>query len=250
MCAVLCLAFAACKKDRNSTKDQTGTITIKFVNKVKDQPVGLGSTIHTNAFNEPYTITKLKYYVTNVGAGFTDRSAVTVAKEKDSYHLIDESKPTLNSFTFDAPINRYSYVEFVLGVDSTRNVSGAQTNALDPLNDMFWTWNSGYIMAKLEGTSAVSNAVNNQFEYHIGGFSGNNSVLKNIRVPISGAYVIDIRDGKNSIVEIEADFDKWFTQPNNLKIADNPICIVPGTLAKKYADNYADMFVMKWVTNN
>jgi hypothetical protein len=44
-------------------------------------------------------------------------------------------------------------IRFLLGVDSARNVSGIQTGALDPARGMFWTWNSGYVMAKIEGSS-------------------------------------------------------------------------------------------------
>jgi hypothetical protein len=67
-----------------------------------------------------------------------------------------------------------------LGVDSIRNVSGIQTGALDPLKGMFWTWNSGYVMAKLEGSSESSNSAGNRFTYHIGGFRPGMNVLKTI----------------------------------------------------------------------
>ncbi len=69
---------------------------------------------------------------------------------------------------------------FLLGVDSLHNVSGAQTDALDPAKDMFWTWNTGYVMAKLEGNSPSSALVNNKYEFHVGGFSGKYNVLKKI----------------------------------------------------------------------
>jgi hypothetical protein len=61
-------------------------------------------------------------------------------------------------------------MEFMIGVDSARNNSGAQTGALDPTNGMFWSWSTGYIMAKFEGTSAQSPAAANALKFHIGGF--------------------------------------------------------------------------------
>ena len=51
------------------------------------------------------------------------------------------------------PEGDYTELQFLLGVDSLHNVSGAQTDDLDPAKDMFWTWNSGYVMAKMEGNS-------------------------------------------------------------------------------------------------
>lgn len=228
-------------------EDKTGTITITFTNVVKGNPVGLNSTLHNNTFGETYKISKLKYYISNVSALSASNAK---AAEKESYHLLDESNPASLTFTFAAKINQYNTLQFLLGVDSLRNVSGAQTGALDPLNDMFWTWNSGYIMAKMEGTSPQSAQVNSKVEYHIGGFSGANTALKNISFALPAAAVIDIREGKNTTIVIEADFDKWWQNPNDLKIADNAVCVSPGTLAKKFADNYADMFTLKSVTNN
>ncbi|WP_316930094.1 MbnP family protein, partial [Hymenobacter sp. IS2118] len=40
----------------------------------------------------------------------------------------------------DIPVGDYQSVSFTVGVDSARNVAGAQTGALDPNNGMFWTW--------------------------------------------------------------------------------------------------------------
>lgn len=240
------LALASCQKSI-SPEEKTGTLKITFNNSVKGNPIGLGSTVHTNAFGEQYTITKFKYYISNVSAYF---SGMTNTAEKESYHLIDESKAASLSFSFAAKVNKYSTLQFMLGVDSTRNVSGAQSGALDPINDMFWTWNSGYIMAKMEGTSPQSTVVNNKVEYHIGGFSGANNSLKYIPLNITGGTLLDIREGKTSEIVIEADFDKWWQAPNDLKIAVAPVCNIPGVLAKNIADNYSDMFTIKSVTNN
>lgn len=236
---------SACQKNMTPA-GSTGILKITFINTVKGNPAGLGSTVHTNPFGETYTITKFKYYVSNVRALF---SGMASAAENESYHLIDQNNSTSLSFSFPAKVNSYNVLEFLLGVDSIRNVSGAQTGALDPLNDMFWTWNSGYIMAKMEAISPQSNQVNNKVEYHIGGFSGSNSSLKNITLPMPGLSVINIREGKTTEVVIEADIDKWWQVPADIKIADLPVCNTPGALAKKFADNYSDMFTIKSVTN-
>lgn len=243
---ITALVLYTCQKPFKEA-EKTGTLTITFTNVVKGNPVGLGTTVHSNAFGEQYTINKLKYYVSYVSAYF---SGVTNVAEKESYHLIDESKPASLTFSFAAKVNKYNTLQFLLGVDSTRNVSGAQTGALDPLNDMFWTWNSGYIMAKMEGTSPQSTQVNNKLEYHIGGFSGVNTALKYIYFNLPSSSIIDIREGKTTAIVIEADFDKWWQSPNDLKITDNPVCNTVGALSKKIADNYADMFTIKSVTNN
>jgi hypothetical protein len=235
---VLCMLLITCQKS-DITPLLTGTLKISIKNTVKGNPVLLYSTAYTNSFSEQYIITKFKYYISNINL-----SGAGVAASHTGYYLIDESNSGSLHFSFEVPVNTYSTLSYLLGVDSARNVSGAQTGALDPVNDMFWTWNSGYIMAKLEGNSPQSPVVNNKVEYHIGGFSGSNSVLQNINflltLPASGQ--LDIRQGKTSELFIEADIDKWWQGSYNLKIADNPVVTTPGVLAKNISTNYRSMF--------
>ena len=153
-------------------------IKIVFINNVKGNKIVLNDSVYTNPFGEKYNITKLRYYVTNISIAKCNN----FLKEKNSYHLIDESKEESKIINLSLPAGDYNFLNFLLGVDSLHNVSGAQTGDLDPAKDMFWTWNSGYVMAKMEGNSPDSKLVNNKFEFHIGGFSGPYNVLKEIHL--------------------------------------------------------------------
>jgi hypothetical protein len=238
------LAIASCNKTEPADTAK-GTVKITITNTVKGNPMVLQTGNYTNSFSEQYTITKFKYYLSNVSI-----IPNPVNTLNGTYYLIDESNPASLSFSFEAPVNTYYTLTFLLGVDSARNVSGAQTGALDPLNDMFWTWNSGYIMAKMEGNSPQSPVVNKKVEYHIGGFTGTNSVLKNIgfaiTTPLAG---IQVREGKTSEIFIEADVDTWWQGAFNIKFANTPVVTTPGALAKSISDNYARMFTIKEIKN-
>ena len=229
-------------------KVKKGTVKITFKNVVKGEQLALHDVDYTNVFKEVYTVTKFKYYIghttlnTNVS---TARSA-----DQDIYHLIDQSKPESLSFSFDVAVNKYNSISFQIGVDSIHNVSGAQTGALDVINDMFWTWNSGYVMFKFEGNSPASTQVNNKIEYHVGGYSGENKTMRNITLALPQNTLIDIRAGKTSEIIIEADIDKWWQQPYDIRITDNAVSMTPGPLAKRMADNYAKLFTVKAVENN
>lgn len=213
-------------------------ITVTFKNVVSGAPMILNDSTYLNPFDETYTIKKFKYYITNVRLNFKGGSF----KETNSYHLIDQNKTASLSFGFKAKKQNYQSITFLLGVDSLRNVSGAQTGALDPANDMFWTWNSGYVMAKMEGISPSSALVNNMFEYHIGGYAGENKVLKTITLQF---LQILKADEKNKIeIIINADANTWFKNPNDIRIATNPGISSPGSLAKKVSENYSNMFII------
>lgn len=246
--AILAALFvlAACNDKDSPATTPTGTVKLSFSNMVGTAPMALTTQTYTNPAGENYTISKFKYYVTNIEVSNGSAKAV----EKDSYHLIDQSIASSQSFNMSLGLNNYTTLSFLLGVDSTRNVSGAQTGVLDPLNDMFWTWNSGYIMAKMEGNSPASAQPNNKVEYHIGGFSGPNSVLKKITLTMPAGKTLDVREGKTSEIKITADFARWWQNPNNITIATLPVCTTPGAPAKQIADNYANMFTLTDVVNN
>jgi len=218
-------------------QDKDALIKIIFINNVNGNKIVLNDSTYTNPFGEKYTISKLRYYVTNIELQKTN----IPFKVKNSYNLIDESKTESQVINLTIPGGNYTQLQFLLGVDSLHNVSGAQTDDLDPAKDMFWTWNSGYVMAKMEGNSSVSKLVNNKFEYHIGGFSGPYNVLKKIRLSFPGKS-FDFDEGKSYTIIIDANINTWWQSVHNIKIAEHANITSPGENAKDMSDNYANMF--------
>jgi hypothetical protein len=234
---VLGLLLTGCGKDV-SVQSETGAIKIEFSHIAGAEPFAL-NTSYTNAFGETFVVNKYKYYVSNIT--LTDeRDAKHLVPE--TYFLVDESQSASKTLFVEAPIGTYKAISFLIGVDSIRNVSGAQTGVLDPFHDMFWTWNTGYVMAKLEGTSPQSNLPNQKIEYHTGGFKGEHSVLRIVTLPFDQIYAVQ----KLAYLQlnVSADVLKWFEGVHNLTIADAPTATAPGSLASRYADNYARMFTL------
>ena len=223
-------------------KPNTGTVQFTFINTVKGMPLVLNDSLYTNSFGEQYSIKNLKYYISNIAL-----SGNTESDKNENCQLVDEASDGSKTFSISIKPGTYTTVDFTIGVDSLHNVSGAQSGALDPLNGMFWTWNSGYIMAKVEGVSPVSNQSGNKFEYHIGGFSGANSALKMVALTFPGSKAVQIKQGKTSEIFLDADFNKWWQSPNDIKIATTPVCTTPGELAKKIAANYSNLFSVKTI---
>jgi hypothetical protein len=240
------LLLTACDGKETPASVPTGMVRLSFTHVVGASPLMLNGPTYTNPFGESYTISKFKYYITNIEVA----NSTVAASEKESYHLVDQSAAASLNFNASLATGSYTSISFLLGVDSTRNVSGAQTGALDPLNDMFWTWNTGYIMAKMEGNSPVSTQPNNKVEYHIGGFKGANNVLKKIQLLMPAGKLLEVRDGKTSEIKITADFAKWWRGGTDIKIATLPVCTTPGVQARQIADNYAGMFTLTDVINN
>lgn len=216
-------------------KSQTnGKLKIIFLQEVNGKELVLRDSSYTNAFNEPYTVSKLKYYAGQWQAG---------SNIIDRYLLVSAANEE-NAITIDLPSGSYKDFSFLLGVDSLRNCSGAQEGPLDPMNDMFWTWNTGYIMFKLEGNSNVSKGDLNRIELHIGGFKGKLNVAR--RVSFENA--VEISNGKTTEIKIVMNLDKIWDGTNKVKIAEEPMCMTMGPLAQKIADNFPGLFSIRSVS--
>jgi hypothetical protein len=197
----------------------------------------LNTGTYTNAAGEALTVSMLSYYISNIRLVATDGSDYV---EKESYHLIRHGvNGSMHFHLKDVPQGDYKAIRFIIGVDSARNVSGSQTGALDVNNGMFWTWNTGYIMAKMEGKSDVSKDGNKNFKYHPGGFSGPNSVLRTVQLDFPTTMALGTK--MNGDIVLKADILKWFA-PQNVSIAEVNTIMTPGPDASKIADNYAKMF--------
>jgi len=209
------------------------TITLQFRNTIGNDVLQLGNT-YKNSFSEDMVINRFKYYVSNIR--LIDNNGKSVAVP-NNYYLIDEADSSSKTIVITTSVKEIAAIEFLLGVDSIKNVSGVQTGVLDPMHGMFWTWNSGYIMAKIEGVSSAAKVPGNLFSQHIGGFRNGENASRQIRLTVDRRPSTD-----NPTIIIEADINKWFQSSHTIKITEHPICHSPGSLAMQIADNYATMF--------
>ncbi|HEY1039486.1 MAG TPA: MbnP family protein [Bacteroidia bacterium] len=239
-----CIVLAiGCKKDAEvkqlTPAEPTGFMKLEFNNMFDTLELALDTVNYVLDNGDKLTFTKFKYYISNIKLTATDGS---VYSEQESYYLVDEAKPESWLLTIKkVPFKEYTSISFVIGVDSARNVSGSQTGALSENNDMFWTWSTGYIMTKLEGTSMQSNSIGGLFGFHIGGFSGANSGLRTVHLPLNGNTAL-VKDGKIPSVHIKCNVKEWFVTPVELDLSSISTVTTVNATSKMIADNYKDMF--------
>jgi hypothetical protein len=229
-CACLLFVFAAFGQKPSIKSNRE--CAIQFANEANGKKIILNDSNYINSFGERYTVSKLKYYVSNLHF-VTKGKAEPNGIDKNVY-LIDAAKE--NIIKAKMPVGEVTGITFLLGVDSIKNCSGAQSGALDPLNDMFWTWNSGYVMFKLEGKSDSSKADLQRIEQHIGGYKGEYKTMRTVFVPINKM---------SPIINITANLDKYWNGINKISIAETPMTTTIGTNAKKSADNFPGIFSVK-----
>jgi hypothetical protein len=254
---IIALTSTNCKKDKvtepeptpNSPVATTGNLKIYFEAMVGDSALVLSTSTYTNQAADTFNVTVLKYYISNIKITKSDNS---VFIEPNSYHLIDHSdEATLTVNIANVPYGSYKAIEFMIGVDSTKSAagSGAQTGALDVANGMYWMWNSGYIMAKMEGTSNQSGATNKNLKFHIGGFSGVNKTMRVVS-PSFGSSTAEVTSSASPIIHMKSDLYEWFTSPTIVNFSTTHTVHMPGASAKIIADNYANMFTVEHIHSN
>ena len=154
---ILFLAAAAAPDLNFLQKDETveynpsvkAPLTVEFDNVAGSNDLQLATGTYTNAAGEDFTLTKLKYYISNIKLTRTNGTEYVVP-QNDSYFMVDESDEATHEAELSVPEGEYETVQFLVGVDSLRSTMDVsqRTGVLDPSGagaDMYWTWNSGYI---------------------------------------------------------------------------------------------------------
>ncbi len=238
--------ISSCKKDDpvkitdslDLPQPGSGAIIMKFKNTCNGTNLVLDFKKYLNSNGDTFQVSAFNYYISNLV--FT-KSDGTKYIEKESYHLIKANEETSLEFTMiNVAAGEYTSVDFLIGVDSARNVSGAQTGALDPAHGMFWTWSTGYIMAKMEGSSSSSPAGGNSIAYHIAGFEGKDNAIKPVSITFPSALIVE--GGKAKKLVLRAELDTWFASPNVINFATTPTVVSVSPTSVLIAKNYSNMF--------
>lgn len=205
-------------------------LIIKFVHFVGSLPLRLSTSSYTNCFDEPFTIEQCKYYVSDIRVIGDDAAVETVFPGS---HLVDAADSSSLILHLAGDIPRIVAVRFEIGVDSSINLAGVQNGDLDPMLGMFWTWNTGYIYAKLEGQSDSAHAPAHRFTWDVGGYRPGANAVREITLPLQHPA---------TNVTVCADLLSWFNGRHPIRLSRSPVCHQPGSLAMQLADNYSTMF--------
>ncbi|HAS42343.1 MAG TPA: hypothetical protein DCS93_17835 [Microscillaceae bacterium] len=214
-------------------------LKIHFKHLVGNQPLVLNNTYYTNIHGEKFNVTKFNYYISNIRL---KKANGRWWKQPNSYYLVQSSKPASQVLTIpNIPQGVYKEISFLIGVDKKRNTSGVQEGALDPANDMFWSWNTGYVFLKLEGQTLLPDGQKTKgFRFHSGGF---NFKFNNIKQKTLNLQDAPLNVGATSAakLQVKVDLQKFFGGVKPVKIHQNYSLMSPARVAK-VADNYSQTF--------
>lgn len=222
----------------------SGQLVITIFPTFNEKPLVLSEQNYINGNGDTLSIDLFKFYFS--GLHLTD-SNNKVFSEKESYHLINAEDSLTFTFSIsNIPDGNYNSLEYAIGVDSLKNVSGALSGDLDPIKGMFWTWNTGYIAAKLEGRSLKCKTHNNAFDLHVGGYLNPYNTYRRNKLLLNNLRIVS---GKTSYLYLYADVAEWFKNPESIDLSVINHIAMPDRIAIKIAENYKDMIKLKNTVN-
>ena len=211
------------------------SLVIEFNHYVGHDRLILDSLMFKNEFSQSYSISKFRYYISNIKLKRKDGTEFI----SNEYYLIDVEDKEPKQIVIDEQ-GDYSSISFTIGVDSLHNCSGLQLGALDPVKGMFWAWNTGYIFMKLEGKSPYSKSPSNIFEYHIGGYIQPNNCIRQVTLDLTEKSIQNIASDVD-FLPIWVDVSEILKTPTSIDFTKLS-SVTDFNNATMIADNYMDMF--------
>lgn len=248
--------LTSCSKDDDgghSGNNEPGMIKIEFDNSVNGDDLLLENTFYNKENDEKFSITELKYIVSNIVLT-DDKGIEYVYPKDDSYFIINEKNDvSLELNLNEIPAGAYNKIKFGLGVDQEKYLQGASGQG-DLLveaeaEEMMWTWQAGYRFLKLEGNYKVgSDQTETFYKYHIGSHGSTLDNYKEIILDFPVPALIG--HDKHPTVHIVANIAKVFNATHTMTINDNPQIMVNPDLSPKVAENASQMFMVHHVHND
>lgn len=206
MLAVLTL-LASCDKDTatpdNNNTPSNGNLNISIQHTVGSEALVMNDMRYTNAAGNLYSINLLKYYISNITLHKKGGSNTAFSV----YKLIDGALPATGTFsTGTLEAGSYDSISFCIGIDPTRNHTGAQDGDLDVSKGMFWTWNTGYIFYKHEGQYKNTAGQTKSMIFHL----GTDNAFTKISIPV------ELEINGNKTMQLQLDVNSIYTSPQTI----------------------------------
>ena len=204
-------------------------IHLRFQPTYRGEPVYFDTTAYHTATGSRITVSMLKFYLSNVATTMSNGSSPSMSESV----LLDLLEPEELLVPVE-PNSKVTSVSFTIGVDSLSNESGPREGDLDPRNGMYWTWATGYIFLKLEGTLEAQGRARRVYEIHVGGYKAPYRNMIDVHLPVT------LRTA-DSILTVDVAIDQFFDAAPAFDIATRP-SITDARQASDVIDRLRGMF--------
>lgn len=177
--------------------------------------------------SDSVTLNNFKFYIGEIQLINEDK---VVYQDKGQYYLMNLLDSGQNSIPLSPPQScSFNRIRFFLGTDSLLNSAGVMGGDLDPVQGMYWIWQSGYINFKIEGNCNLSPAPRQEFIFHVGGFQS----------PFGTYRTLEFNCDPKEKLNVRFDLSKWIMSCGLEKRA---YLMSPGINAKELSQLAANCF--------
>ena len=197
---LLTVLFIGCNDEK--PVQQIAGSKISVGHKVNGAALVKDTIVYKNAAGNSYSISRVEYYL----SGFTFQNTKGEKYVSDSVFLVNAFNP-VNEFQFiGIPVGDYTNLSFYIGVEPTKNLSGALPPTIENLN-MAWPdqMGGGYHFLKYEGHFLKSDTIKG-FALHLG--------LNPYLIKVEFDKVFTVTNATRLDIDLEMDLNKWFDSPN------------------------------------
>jgi len=214
--------LASCKNQEESTN--YGKLTIQFEHYVNGQPIQFDSMKYVNAAGNPYELSEIQWFISDITLVGKDGSTVSV-DDGEFAHYVDTNIPQTLSWNIDQQIlaGDYEAIRMTFGIKGEKNKPNMFTDL--PESSMAWPIQmggdqGGYHYMKLNGFWKNSADERQPFNFHLGVGQQRNSndeitgFIQNwfeIELPAS-AFTLE--PNKLTTLGIRMNVEKWWASPN------------------------------------
>ena len=217
---ILINALSSCHKPDNGQEDTGGRLVITFQHSVDGSPLITDSLMYQNAAGNPYLVSEIQYFISDVVLHLANGDSISVNKYDDIHYVDTDIDESLVYYLPDTiPEGNYESVSFTFGINAEKNQSLLFVNP--PESNMFWPEHlgGGYHYMKLNGKWQDTAGVIRPFNFHLGigqiydttgqitGFIQNYFF---VHLPSSS---LEIVKGKITGINMDMNVNEWFEDP-------------------------------------
>ena len=147
----------------------TGHITIKFTHHVDQQPIQLNTMMYINAAGNPYEVSEVMYFISDVTLYRSDGMIFLIDDWKDIHYVDLDIPSTLTWEVFDdIPEGTYDSITFIFGIPEEKNESFMFVNP--PEDKMMWPdiLGGGYHYMMINRKWLDEGQIEQLYNFHLG----------------------------------------------------------------------------------
>ena len=217
---LLTTTLSSCHKPDDGQEVTGGRLVITFQHSVDGSPLITDSLMYQNAAGNPYLVSEIQYFISDVILHLAGGDSISVNKYDDIHYVDTDIDESLVYYLPDTiPEGNYESVSFTFGINAEKNRSLMFVNP--PESNMFWPeyLGGGYHYMKLNGKWLDTAGVIRPFNFHLGigqiyDSSGQiTGFIQNyfyVHLPSSSLEIVKSRITQ---MDIDMNVNEWFEDP-------------------------------------